>query len=670
MLEPYEVNYIGLFVKILKMRKYRIKRTSQKRDISSDLEEKLNPDQYDVVLHDEGPMLVLAGAGTGKTTTVTYRVARLVRDGADPESMLLLTFTNKASGEMMKRAELLIGEDMRGLWGGTFHHLCNMILRIHAEETGYSRSYTIMDREDTRQMMKDCLTEVRSDRMLPKPAVLTAINSLSKNAESTVEETIETRYFALIDNSAEIGRVIQSYEERKRRLNLMDFDDLLVNAATLLNDNESICRTYQERFRYILVDEYQDTNHVQSEIVDLLASYHRNLMVVGDDAQSIYSFRGADFENIIRFPDRYNDAKIFKLTTNYRSSPEILELANNSISYNLRQFQKELRSVRYNSDRPFSVALNDIYEQAEFVVSRISDLLAEGQSLKNVAVLYRSHYQSMELQMELQRMGIPFEVRSGLRFFEQAHVKDILSYLRVIINPFDELSWKRILNLVPGIGNVTANKIFLSIYSKESPLDEIFRINSLIPGKSMDAFLLLLNTIRILMDSEDMTDPSSAIEAIMLNGYEQYLYNSYPNADSRVEDIEQIRQYASSYGTIEEFVSDLSLQTTSVELVNPVSASDDAVTLSTVHQAKGLEWNSVFIIGLNDGRFPSAMALKEGGEEEERRLFYVAVTRAKEDLFLCYTLTGGNTRGIGFFKPSRFIDELDGELYDRMYIER
>jgi DNA helicase-2/ATP-dependent DNA helicase PcrA len=652
------------------MRKYRIKRSSQKRDLSSDLQEKLNPDQYDVVLHDKGPMLVLAGAGTGKTTTVTYRVARLVRDAVDPESILLLTFTNKAAGEMMKRAERLIGEDIRGLWGGTFHHLCNMILRIHADEVGYSRSYTIMDREDTKQMIKDCLSDLKSEKILPKPAVLMAINSLTKNAESTVMETIETKYFALIENAGEISKVIQMYEERKRRLNLMDFDDLLVNTAALLHDNEAVCRTYQERFHFVLVDEYQDTNYVQSQIVDLLASYHRNLMVVGDDAQSIYSFRGADFENIIKFPERYSDATIFKLTTNYRSSPEILELANNAISYNIRQFHKELRSVRYNSDRPFSVALNDVYEQAEFVVSRLSDLHAEGRSLKDMAVLYRSHYQSMELQMELQRSGIPFEVRSGLRFFEQAHIKDILSYLRVVINPFDELSWKRILNLVPGIGNVTANKIFLSIYSDKNPLDAIFKSNSLIQKKSMDAFLLLLNTIKVLTDTGDGTDPSSAIEAIMLNGYEQHLYNSYPNADSRIEDIEQVRQYASSYGTVEEFVSDLSLQTTAVELVNPVNSGDDAVTLSTVHQAKGLEWNSVFIIGLNDGRFPSAMALKEGDEEEERRLFYVAVTRAKEDLFLCYTLTGGNSRDIGFLKPSRFIDELDTGLYDRVYIER
>jgi DNA helicase-2/ATP-dependent DNA helicase PcrA len=270
------------------MRKYRIKRPSPKRDLSSDIKEKLNPDQYDVVLHGRGPMLVLAGAGTGKTTTVTYRVARLVGDGVEPESILLLTFTNKAAGEMMKRAERLIGEDIRGLWGGTFHHLCNMILRIHAETVGYSRSYTIMDREDTKQMMKDCLTDLKSERILPKPAVLMAINSLTKNAESTVMETIETRYFALIDNAREISKVIQMYEERKRRLNLMDFDDLLVNTAALLHDNESVCRTYQERFHYILVDEYQDTNYVQSQIVDLLASYHRNLMVVGDDAQSIY----------------------------------------------------------------------------------------------------------------------------------------------------------------------------------------------------------------------------------------------------------------------------------------------------------------------------------------------------------------------------------------------
>ncbi len=652
------------------MRKYRIKRASGGKDITSAIANNLNPEQGAVVEHKSGPMLVLAGAGTGKTTTVTYRVAKLVSEGVHPEAILLLTFTNKAAGDMMKRVEWLIGDNIRGMWGGTFHHLCNMVLRKHADEIGYSRSYTIMDREDTKQMIKDCVAELGSERILPKPAVITAISGLSKSTEQSVEDIIETRFFPLAENGPDIGKVLIMYEEKKRKNNLMDFDDLLLNARTLLDEREEIRDIYRERFVHILVDEYQDTNHIQSCLVDTLSEFHRNLMVVGDDAQSIYSFRGADFENIIKFPDRYHDVSIFKLTTNYRSTPDILELANDSISHNSRQFKKELRSVKDRYEKPGLISLNDVYEQSSFVVSKIYDLIDEGSSLKEIAVLYRSHYQSMELQMELQRRGLPFEVRSGLRFFEQAHIKDIISYLRILINPHDELSWKRVLNLIPGIGNATSGKIFRSINKADEVIGELANVTSIVPRRSMDPFLLMVHCFNTISGDDAASDPFSIIEEIMINGYEQYLHNTYPNSDSRAEDIEQVRQYATSYSTVEEFVSDLSLQGTGFELTAGPEHNEDAITLSTVHQAKGLEWGAVFVIGLNDGRFPSRMALKDGDEEEERRLFYVASTRAKRYLYLCYTLTGSNTGGVGFLKPSRFIEELDTDLYERIYLER
>ena len=648
----------------------RIRRLLPEAGIPGEHYGKLNREQRSVVMHGGGPMLVLAGAGTGKTTTVTHRVARLVETGADPGSILLLTFTNKAARDMMMRAGRLIGESIGGLWGGTFHHLCNMILRMHGAESGYPESYTIMDRDDTRQMMKEILSELRSDGIVPKPAVLIAINSLAKNSGRTIEQIVQERFFPLSENIPGISQAIRSYEERKERLNLLDFDDLLVNTLELLCKNGTVADAYQERFMHILVDEYQDTNHIQAEIVDRLAELHRNLMVVGDDAQSIYSFRGADFENIIRFTDRYPEAETYRLTTNYRSTPEILELANDAISHNTRQFRKELRSVKYNSGKPCITALEDVYSQSQFVVSKTGDIQSGGERLSSIAVLYRSHYQSMELQMELQKRGVPFEVRSGLRFFEMAHIKDILSYLRIVLNPFDEMGWKRVLRLIPGVGAVTANRLFGAVCSKNNPLDEMFNVTSLGPKKSLDGLLLLLNALKSIVRDDGMIDPSSAIETVMLNGYEKHLYTTYPNAASRVEDIGQMRQYASGYETIEEFVSDMSLQASPAELMPDNAYGDDLLILTTVHQAKGLEWNTVFIIGLNDGRFPSVISLKEGAEEEERRLFYVAATRAKERLFLCYTLTGGYSDGAGFLKPSRFIRELDRQHYDRMSIER
>lgn len=652
------------------MNKYGIQGNAPDSRTETDFFGSLNSEQYEVVMHGDGPMLVLAGAGTGKTTAVTYRVTRLVRTGIGPHSILLLTFTNKAAKEMMIRAERLIGAPIRGMWSGTFHHLCNMILRRHAGEIGYGSSYTIMDREDSKGMFKDRISEINVQGIFPKPAVLAEIASITKNTDESVEDTLERRFMYLGERTEEIKKVLISYENGKKRLNLMDFDDLLVNTRLLLQENETVRDMYRERFRYILVDEYQDTNLIQSHIVDILASRSGNLMVVGDDAQSIYSFRGAAFENIIRFPERYPDAKIFKLTTNYRSTPEILKLANNSISKNSAQFQKELHSIHYTGPKPSAVALHDIFDQAHFAASKIVDFLSEGVRLRETAVLYRSHYQSMELQMELQKRGIPFEVRSGPRFFEHAHIKDVLAYLRIPTNPLDELGWKRVLKLVPGIGNARAQRIFSAVSSTNNPLSAIFDMRDLVPKKSWDAFLLFLEPFKTIAGGGRLAGPSAAIDAVMETVYEHYLYNNYPNADNRAEDITQLSRYASRYKTIEAFLSDLSLRTSSPGFSDDETPGDEAVVLTTVHQAKGLEWKKVFIIGLNDGKFPSMRALKGGDEEEERRLFYVAVTRAEQELILCYTLYDGDSGGMGRLRPSRFILELDEFLYNRLRLER
>ena len=653
------------------MKKYHLHR--EPSGLKLNYENELNEEQHAVVMHHGGYMLVLAGAGTGKTRTVIYRVARLIEIGIRPENILLLTFTNKAAKEMMRRTEFLIGRNIQGLWGGTFHHIGNMILRRHCLLLGYKKGFSILDREDSKDLFDICIGDVKKREMIiPKGSVLSQIYSLMKNKQSSIDEIIPLRFPYFTNVLDEIKKAITLYDKKKHTLNLMDFDDLLTNWKRLLLNNENIREYYASKFMHILVDEYQDTNKLQAEIVDLISCTNRNLMAVGDDAQSIYSFRGADFENILKFPERYPDANIFNLTINYRSTPEILNLANKSIINNVRQFQKELHSVKGEGTMPYLVPLRDIFQQADFLAQRVLDMNADGLPLNEIAVLYRSHYQSMELQMELQRRGIPFEVRSGLKFFEQAHIKDILSFLRVVVNPYDELSWKRIVKLIPGIGNITAGRLWDSICKSESPFDAIFEMARLVPKKAMDAFYLFLDLLKVLKGGGYDNTPlqaSAAIDHILRHGYEDYLYSHYPNAEDRVEDIEQMMRFAIRYDSLETFISELSLQSASGGEAEEGDEDRECVILSTVHQAKGLEWNTVFVIGLNDGRFPSVRSLKTEYEEEERRLFYVAVTRAKDDLYLCYPITSEDWHGLGFLRPSRFIKELPGDVYEEIVVE-
>ncbi len=653
------------------MKKYFLHREPSAPRLSYDSD--LNKEQYAVVMHPGGPMLVLAGAGTGKTRTVTYRVARLIESGLRPENILLLTFTNKAAREMMRRVEFLIGRKVQGLWGGTFHHIGYMMLRKHCMMVGYREGFSILDREDSKDLFDVCLSEIKNrESIISKGAVFCEIYSLMKNREIDLRNLILRSFPHFWNVADEIEDTIKNYEKKKKHLNLMDFDDLLTNWRRLLLEQENIRQYYSSKFMHVLVDEYQDTNTLQAGIVDLLACTNLNLTVVGDDAQSIYSFRGADFENILKFPERYPDAAIFSLTTNYRSTPEILHLANHSIRHNCRQFHKELYAVKDSGNIPILVSFRDIFQQADFVSQSILERNSEGLSLNQMAVLYRSHYQSMELQMEFQRKGVPYEVRSGLKFFEQAHIKDILSFLRVIINPYDELSWKRIVKLIPGIGNVTASKLWDSISRSGSPLDSIFEMGRLVTRKSLDGFSLFLDLLRTLKNGGPdgmFLPPSAAIEHIQKHGYEDYLYGHYPNAEERIEDIEQMMKFALQYSSLETFVSEMSLQSASGAEIGEGDGDRECVILSTVHQAKGLEWSIVFVVGLHDGGFPSVKSLKTDHEEEERRLFYVAVTRAKDELSLCYPVASDDWNGLNFLRPSRFIKELSRDVYEEILVE-
>ncbi|MBF0608303.1 MAG: ATP-dependent helicase [Magnetococcales bacterium] len=627
-----------------------------------DFEADLNAAQLDVVTHPDTPMLVLAGAGTGKTRTITYRVAWLIEHGTRPSNILLLTFTNKAAREMMRRAEALVSSDTRGLWGGTFHHIGNMILRSHAPLVGYKDGFSILDAADARELIDSCLAELgKQSATIPKGAVLYGLYSFVKNTDRSLQSVVEQRYPSFVNHLQRLHDISNAYEKKKLQLNLMDFDDILHNLRLLLSEHEQVRQHYGRLFKYILVDEYQDINCIQGEIVDLLGSGHRNIMVVGDDAQSIYSFRGANFDNILNFPDRYPDAKVFKLTVNYRSTPQILELANASISNNVVQYSKDLVAVCQGGSLPYLVALADNYEQAAFVASRIEDLTVDGFSPSDIGVLYRSHYQSMEVQMELQRRRMPYEVRSGLRFFEQAHVKDVLAYLRLVVNPSDEISCKRLLKMLPGIGNVTSDKVCRAMANSPSPLDGLAAARGLIAKKAADGFDNLLRTLKTLANTRR---PSDALEVALGSGVEHYLVNTYPNAQNRLEDIMQLSAYADRYDSVEGFINDMSLQDVSGEFTHSQAHEGGGIVLSSVHQAKGLEWKVVFVIGLNDGKFPSARALMSQDEEEERRLFYVATTRASQQLYLCYPLALEN----GFGRPSRFIREVPYELFEEIDI--
>ena len=644
-----------------------------------DYQKELNSQQLAVVQAEGGPLLVIAGAGSGKTRVVTYRVAYLIEKGINPSHILLVTFTNKAAREMLRRVELLmpgaVGVGSR-VWGGTFHHIANRILRRHAPLVGFQPNFTILDQDDAKSLMETCITELKLNpkgSRFPRGEVLEAMVGLAVNTQRPVEEVVLDRYSYFYDLLDDIRAVAGHYRKRKRELNSLDFDDLLFYWKTLLQEHPEVRNRYGEQFRHVLVDEYQDTNRIQADIIDLLAERHGNLMVVGDDSQSIYSFRGANFANILSFPDRYPGAKVFKLEINYRSTPEILHLANSSIVFNRYQFPKELRTIRPAGSIPALVPSQDVLEQAYFVAQKVEEIRGEGTPLSEIAVLYRAHYHSMELQMELTRRGIPFQVRSGLRFFEQAHIKDVCAYLKVVCNPLDELAWKRMLQLYPKVGKATAGKIWRFISSGApdpwAALDSK-EILGKVPAGAREGWRTLQKMIAQLRREGMTSDPSGMIESVMQGGYETYLQAKYPNFESRAEDLRQMAVFAGPYASCQDLLSDLALLTSMEGEVQPREEGDGMLTLTSVHQAKGLEWSAVFIIWLAEGRFPSLRSLSETGgegEEEERRLFYVAVTRARDQLYLCYPRFAADRGGRENIQlPSRFISELPGEGYEKI----
>jgi DNA helicase II / ATP-dependent DNA helicase PcrA len=639
--------------------------------------EALNPQQLAAVTALPGPALVIAGAGAGKTRTLIYRVAYLLEQGIAPERLLLLTFTNKAAREMMRRVSDLLRSDLSALWGGTFHAMGNRVLRQHAELLGYPRDFTILDRDDAKDLIQACLDESGIDlkaTRFPKAGVVGDLCSLALNTGRTLAELIEEQFDHFEPLTADMERIRGLYTERKRERGVMDFDDLLWLWLLLLRDHEAVREQYQRRFQFILVDEYQDTNRLQGELIDRLAGRHRNVMVVGDDSQSIYAWRGADFQNIMRFPERYRDARLFKIEMNYRSTPEILAVANAVIAANLRQFAKVLTPTRQSGQKPVRVVCGTGSEQAQFVAQRVLELHEGGMPLAEMAVLYRSHFHALELQLELTRQNIPFSITSGIRFFEQAHIKDVAAHLRLVCNPRDELAFKRLVRLLPGIGGKTAERLWIAyldrVRTAAAPVGvaEVAQgCAGLVPKKGAKAWAELSTVLAQLQGGETGRQPGVMIQLVLEAGYEDHLKAQYTNHRSRIEDLEQLAGFARQFDTVEEFLAQLALLTNlEVEEERPAARSDaDLLRLSTIHQAKGLEFTVVFVIMLCDGMFPSTRALEAAeGEEEERRLFYVAVTRARSELYMIYPLMRLTAKGDGaaMQTASRFLGEIPDGL--------
>ena len=653
-------------------------------ELKIDYARELNEQQHAAVTALPGPALVIAGAGSGKTRTLTYRVAFLLEQGIQPERILLLTFTNKAAREMMRRVNDILGEDLSALWGGTFHSIGNRILRRHADRLGYKPDFTILDREESKDLVQACIDaskiEVNEVRF-PKADMLADMFSMAVNTNQRIHTILETNYHAFAGMGDVVTQIQNAFHERKRRNNVMDFDDLLVLWLKLLREHEDIREQYQRRFQFVLVDEYQDTNKLQSDLIDLLAERSRNLMVVGDDSQSIYSWRGANFRNIIEFPQRYTEAKVYKIETNYRSTPEILDLANAAIAANTRQYPKHLVSACKPGEKPTLVVCGDAHQQAAFIAQRALELRDEGINLNEMAVLYRSHFHAMELQIELTRRNIPFTITSGIRFFEQAHIKDIAAFLKLVNNPADELSFKRLVRLLSGIGAKSADKLWgifatahgATIHEGKPPIATALQACAAsVPKKAAVGWAQFAATFAQMEAAEVREKPARVLKLVLEAIYEDYAEENFANYNVRLEDIEQLIGVAMQYTDTNEFLTQLALlSNVEAEQDKPRDSDDESLKLTTIHQAKGLEFDTVFLIMLCDGLFPSGRSLEvEDALEEERRLFYVAITRAKKNLYLSYPIIRMAQGYTDFMQQkSRFLNELPAHLFEEWVLK-
>jgi DNA helicase-2/ATP-dependent DNA helicase PcrA len=634
--------------------------------------EGLNEPQRDAVTHGEGPLLILAGAGSGKTRVLTHRIAYLLRTGqARADEILAITFTNKAAQEMRERVELLVGRATRAMWVMTFHSACARMLRADAHRLGYTRQFTIYDAADSRRLIKKCLDDLDIDVKRFTPRAMQGQISDAKNKLRSADE-----YRQLVGSFFEqtAADVYEHYERELHRMNAMDFDDLLFRAVNLLELFQEVRDRYTNAFRWILVDEYQDTNHAQYRWLQLLASEHRNLSVVGDDAQSVYGFRGADIRNILAFTEDYPDAHEVKLEQNYRSTQTILSAANAVISNNREQVQKNLWTDLGEGDPIRVREMSDEHAEARFVAAEVQRMVDEGVSRSEIAVFYRTNAQSRVLEDMLVRAQIGYQVIGGTKFYDRAEIKDAIAYLTFLVNPQDAGAFTRIANSPKrGLGQTSLSRVLahadtlgIPVWDAAADPDDIPTLGTA-ARKALHRFM---GTMERLKERADGGAPVGELIQETLNetGYTEALEAERTiEAQGRIENLEELVQVGREYdgtnpdGSVEEFLQQISL------LADTDTLKDDEglVTLMTMHNAKGLEFPIVFMIGMEDGVFPHSRALDEGSAEEERRLAYVGITRAMRDLTLTHARRRNAFGADSFGVRSRFIDEIPEELTDQ-----
>lgn len=648
-----------------------------------DFRGELNDEQYTAVTAEPGPLLVLAGAGSGKTRTLTYRVAYLLSQGVKPSEILLLTFTNKASKEMLHRVQELTGVEPTRFWGGTFHSLGHRSLRIYGEAIKLTRNFTILDADESESLLKQTVESVDKtffkDKTHPRPGPLFNVLSLARNTQLSINATVDQNFPQYDEIKHRFGPFAEAYAKRKTEQNVVDYDDLLELWLKLLTEAPEVADYFAQRFRHVLVDEYQDTNTLQAQIVDKLAAHHR-VMAVGDDAQCIYSWRGADFENIMTFENRHPSTALHRIETNYRSSPEILALANAVLLAQPvgRHFDKELRAARDHSQKPYVVQTMDDREQAEFILKRIRALIEdEGVSPNEIAILYRSHFLSLEVQLALSKAGLPYQITSGVKFFERQHIKDLVAFVRFVYNPSDTQAWQRIAVLLPKVGEKGAQKIHAVALENarmmQKNLIDVLHTDDVVSAVAKGAreeWDGLCASLRQVAATMQTASPAAAVETAIDGWYGDYLKGAFADYVERLDELKAMIGFAGRFEEMQDLLAQIVLLNgeTGDRQVDPDA---EAIKLTTVHQAKGLEYDVVFIVGLADGQFPGRRSIEADDVEEERRLFYVAVTRARNELYLCYpkVATRGGPGGM-LLQPSRFLMEIPSDLYDPLRIKR
>lgn len=639
------------------------KRTPEIKNYKVNYADDLNEKQLETVMFNDGALLVIAGAGSGKTKTLTYRVARLIEDGTPPNNILLLTFTKKAAHEMLSRASMVLDERCEKVAGGTFHSFANIILRKYASALKLKNNFTIMDRSDCEDIINHITAQMfpKKEKRFPKKSTILDMYSKSVNKVIPVKKVIEEEFPQFEHCEDKIIEIHKNYVAYKRENSILDYDDLLVYLKILLENNDALRQKISGEYKYIMVDEYQDTNTLQADIVKLLASVHGNIMAVGDDAQSIYSFRGANYKNIFDFPKLFKDTKIIKLEQNYRSTQNILKLTNLIIGRAKEKYDKQLFSQIESPVKPALICAKNTQMEADFICQRILELLDEDVSLSDICVLARNARMSYSLEIELSKRAIPFRKFGGPKFMETAHIKDVLSHLRVLVNPDDVISMTRILLLLRGIGNAAVNNILPVIKGNFAP-----DIKFLPPNKltNLSPLLKVLNKER----SQIATKKPSEIMEEIIRYYRPILRDKYDDFNKREKDLEHLQYLSTQYKNLEDFLSDMALDPpdASVEGMYKRNIDDEALTISTIHSAKGLEWDSVFIIGAVDGRFPSAYSFNSEEEmDEELRLMYVATTRAKNNLYISYPVDMYDySMGMVLSKPSRFLDKIPDDILE------